>query len=74
MNKDHDNEDDQDSDDNKDTDLHASRRSISTRKRKRLMTFKVTETKVEKNVKSLVELQTLAHQQNKEGKQILENF
>ena len=62
-NKNHSDEDDQDSDNDKDTDLHTSRRSASPRKRKRLMTFKVTEIIVEKNVKSLVELQALAHQQ-----------
>ena len=64
-NENHDDEDDQDGDDNKDTDSRASRRSTSTRKRKRLTTVKVTEIIVEKNMKSLVELQALAHQQKK---------
>ena len=67
MNENHDDEDVQDSND-KDTDSCASRRSTSTRKRKRLTTFKVTEIIAEKNVKSLVELQALAHQQKKRGK------
>ena len=61
-------EDDQDSD--KHTDSRTSRRSASTRKRKRLTTFEDTEIIVEKNVNSLVELQALAHQQKKGGKQI----
>ena len=52
-------EDEQESDDNKDSGLHTSR--SSTRKRKRLKRFKVTEIIVEKNVKLLVELQALAH-------------
>jgi len=59
----HGDEDDQESDDDKDIDMRTSRRSASTRKRKRLTTFEVTEIIVEKNVKSLVELQALAHQQ-----------
>lgn len=62
-NKNHSDEDDQDSDNDNDTDLRTSRRSASPRKRKRLMTFEVTEIIVKKNVKSLVELQALAHQQ-----------
>ena len=56
------NEDDQNSGDDKDTDSHTSRRSASTRKRKHLTTFEVTEIIVEKHVKLLVELQALAHQ------------
>ena len=52
-------EDEQESDDNKDSGLHTS--ISSTRKRKRLKRFKVTEIIVEKNVKLLVELQALAH-------------
>ena len=59
-------DDDQESDDNKDSDLHTSIRS--TRKRKRLMRFEVTEIIVKKNMKLLEELQALAHQQKKEGK------
>ena len=62
------------SDDDKDTDMCMSRRSASTRKRKRLTTFKVTEIIAEKNVKSLVELQALAHQQKKEDKTDLAEF
>ena len=73
-NENHGNEDDQESDDDKDTDKHTSRRSASTRKKKRLTTFEVTEIIVEKNVKSLVELQALAHQQKKEGKTDLVEF
>ena len=73
-NENHDDEDDQDSDDDKDTDSRASRRSTSTRKRKRLTAFEVTEIIVEKNVKSLVELQALAYQQRKEGKTDLVEF
>ena len=67
-NENHGDEDDQESDDDKDTDMRTSRRSASIRKRKRLTTFEVTEIIVEKNVKSLVELQAFAHQQKKEGK------
>ena len=59
-------DDDQESDDNKDSDLHTSIRS--TRKRKRLMRFEVTEIIVKKNMKLLEELQALANQQKKEGK------
>lgn len=73
-NENHSDEDDQESDDDKDTDMRTSRRSASTRKRKRLTTFEVTEIIVEKNVKSLVELQALAHQQKKEGKTDLVEF
>ena len=51
-----------------------SKRSASTRKRKRLTTFEVTDIIVEKNVKSLVELQALAHQQKKGGKTDLVEF
>ena len=68
MNENHDDQDDQDSDDDKDTDSRASKRSTSTTKRERLTTFEVTEIIVEKNVKSLVELQAFAHQQKKRGK------
>ena len=64
-NENHGDEDDQESDDDKDTDMRMSRRSASIRKRKRLTTFEVTEIIVEKNVKSLVELQAFAHQQKK---------
>lgn len=67
-------EDDQDSDEDKDTDSRTSRRSASTRKRRRLTTFEVTQIIVEKNVKSLLELQALVHQQEKEGKTDLVEF
>ena len=74
VNENHSDEDDQESDDDKDTDMRTSRRSASTRKRIRLTTFEVTEIIVEKNVKSLVKLQALAHQQKKEGKTDLVEF
>lgn len=58
-NKGHSDEDEQESDDNKDSGLHTSR--SSTRKRKHLKRFNVTEIIVDKKVKLLVELQALAH-------------
>ena len=47
---------------------------LASERRKRLTTFEVTEIIVEKNVKSLVELQAFAHQQKKEGKTGLVEF
>ena len=55
----HSDEDEQESNDNKDSGLHTSR--SSTRKRKHLKRFNVTEIIVDKKVKLLVELQALAH-------------
>ena len=55
----HSDEHEQESNDNKDSGLHTSR--SSTRKRKHLKRFNVTEIIVDKNVKLLVKLRALAY-------------